>query len=591
MGGIVSSTRTHWLGSALVRTAVLVLSVLCLLGGASREAAAQYSQQGSKLVASDAVGTAEQGYSVAVSADGNTMIVGGIGDNANGNHVGAAWVYTRSGGVWTEQAKLVPSDATSAAQFGYSVALSADGNTALVGGQGDNASTGAAWVFTRSGGVWTQQGAKLVGTPGGGQEGFSVALSADGNTAIVGGPADTGDDGAAWVFTRSGGVWSQQGGKLVGTGAVNTPPSQGWSVALSGDGNTAAVGGPADNRGVGATWVFTRSGGVWSQQGAKLVGSCGGGYSVALSGGAGNILLVGANTVPTACAFVRSGGVWAQYGSSFTGTGYSGSTTFGTPVALSADGNTALVSGRFDGGSGIGGVGAVWVFTFNDGVWTQNGSKLVASDETGPGDFGNGVALSADGSTAIMGGPVDNSEAGAAWVFSAAPPTVTALSPTIGAAAGGTSVTITGTNFLGAAAVQFGAANAASFTIANATSITATSPAGGGTVDVTVTNQGGTSATSAADQFNYIGASTPTVTAIAPSSGPASGGTSVTISGSGFNGASAVQFGATNAASFTLNNDSQITATAPAGSGTVDVTVTVGSRPAPPAPPISSPTC
>jgi hypothetical protein len=353
------SKRTPWTRCGLARAAVLVLSALCLLGGASREAAAQYSQQGSKLVASDAVGTAEQGYSVAVSADGNTMIVGGVGDNANGNHVGAAWVYTRSGDVWTEQAKLLPSDATSGAQFGYSVALSADGNTALVGGQGDNASTGAAWVFTRSGGVWTQQGAKLVGTPGGGQQGFSVALSADGNTAIVGGPGDTGDDGAAWVFTRGGGVWSQQA-KLVGTGAVNTPPSQGWSVALSGDGNTAAVGGPADNRGEGATWVFTSSGGGWSQQGAKLVGSCGGGYSVALSSGLGNILLVGANTVPTACAFVRSGGVWAQYGSSFTGTGYSNSSgNLGTPVALSADGNTALVSGRFDGGSGIGGVGAV----------------------------------------------------------------------------------------------------------------------------------------------------------------------------------------------------------------------------------------
>ncbi len=551
----------------VANAAAFAIAVLCLLGAASREAAAQYSQQGSKLVASDAVGSAQQGYSVAVSADGNTMIVGGIGDNSGD---GAAGVYTRSGGVWTEQQKLIPSDAANPAEFGYSVALSADGNTALVGGQGDNNLFGAAWVFTRSGGVWTQQGAKLTVTDqsGSAQFGFSVALSADGNTAIVGGPADSSNIGAAWVFTRGGGVWSEQQ-KLVGTGYVNfmnTGIVQGWSVALSGDGNTAAVGGPSDNR-TGATWVFTRSGGVWSQQGAKLAAA---GYSVALSGGVGNILLVGVNAGATASVFVRNGGVWAQF-AEFTGTPTTGG-PIGPSVALSTDGNTALLGGRGDNTN----VGAAWVFTFNDGVWTQNGSKLVASDESGAGSFGYGVALSADGSTAIIGGPGDNSGAGAAWAFVAAPPTVTALSPAIGAAAGGTSVTITGTNFLGAAAVQFGLANAASFTIASATSITAVSPPGGGTVDVTVTNPGGASATSTADQFTYIGASTPTVTAIAPTSGPPAGGTSVIISGSGFNGVSAVQFGATSAASFTLNNNNQITATAPAGSGTVDVTVTVG---------------
>ena len=343
---------------------------------------------------------------------------------------------------------------------------------------------------------------------------------------------------------------------------------QGWSVALSGDGNTAAVGGPADGNGTGATWIFTRSGGVWSQQGAKLAAA---GFSVALSGGVGNILLVGLNAGATASVFVRNGGVWAQF-AEFTGTPTTGG-PIGPSVALSADGNTALLGGRGDNTN----VGAAWVFTFNDGVWTQNGSKLVASDETGAGSFGYGVALSADGSTAVIGGPADNSDAGAAWAFVAAPPTVTALSPAIGTAAGGTSVTITGTNFLGAAAVQFGLANAASFTITSATSITAVSPPGGGTIDVTVTNAGGTSATSTADQFTYIGASTPTVTAIAPSSGPPAGGTSVIISGSGFNGVSAVQFGATSAASFTLNNNNHITAISPAGSGTVDVTVTVGS--------------
>jgi hypothetical protein len=113
---------------------------------------------------------------------------------------------------------------------------------------------------------FTQQGPKLVGSGAVGQaiQGFSVALSANGNTAIVGGAYDNGFAGAVWVFTRSGGVWTQQGSKLVGTGAIG-PAQQGYSVGLSADGNTAIVGGPCDQSNCsapspGATWVFTRSG-------------------------------------------------------------------------------------------------------------------------------------------------------------------------------------------------------------------------------------------------------------------------------------------------------------------------------------------
>jgi hypothetical protein len=112
-------------------------------------------------------------------------------------------------------------------------------------------------VFTRAGGVWTQQGTKLTGTgeTGAGRFGSSVALSADGNTALIGGYADNGNVGAAWVFTRAGGVWTQQGAKLTGTGETGGGVF-GNSVALSADGNTALIGGPQDNSGVGAAWVF-----------------------------------------------------------------------------------------------------------------------------------------------------------------------------------------------------------------------------------------------------------------------------------------------------------------------------------------------
>jgi hypothetical protein len=93
------------------------------------------------------------------------------------------------------------------------------------------------------------------GALGAAEQGFSLSLSADGNTAIVGGVDDSGFVGAAWIWSRSGGVWSQQGNKLVGAGAVGNT-WQGISVSISGDGNTAMVGGYQDNNSAGAVWVF-----------------------------------------------------------------------------------------------------------------------------------------------------------------------------------------------------------------------------------------------------------------------------------------------------------------------------------------------
>jgi hypothetical protein len=150
-------------------------------------------------------------------------------------------------------------------------------------------------------------------------------------------------------------------------------------------------------------------------------------------------------------------------------------------------------------------------------------------------------------------------------------PAVSAVAPNAGPTAGGTSVIITGTNFGGASAVSFGLAAATSFTIDSSTQITATSPAGTGTVDVRVVTPGGTSATSGADNFSYLVA--PTVTGVTPSTGPAAGGTAVTITGTDLTGATDVSFGGS-AAIFTVDSSTQISATSPAGSGTVDITVT-----------------
>jgi hypothetical protein len=153
------------------------------------------------------------------------------------------------------------------------------------------------------------------------------------------------------------------------------------------------------------------------------------------------------------------------------------------------------------------------------------------------------------------------------------PPTVTGLNPTSGTEAGGTPVTISGTNFTGATAVDFGTAAATNLDVVNAQTITADSPAGTGTVDVTVTTPSGTSATSSADQFTYTAATAPTVTALSPTTGTEAGGTPVTITGTGFTGATAVDFGTLPATNLVVVNDTSITADSPAGTGTVDVTV------------------
>ncbi|HUI79096.1 MAG TPA: Ig-like domain-containing protein [Bryobacteraceae bacterium] len=355
--------------------------------------------QGNQLIGSASIGPSQQGYSVAISADGNTALVGGFQDN---DYIGAAWVFTRSGGVWSQQGeKLVGSGADPYARQGYRVALSADGNTALVGGLGD------AWVFTRIGQIWTQQGAKLSVSPC--CLGFAAALSADGNTALIGG-FNTAGMGWPSVFTRSGDRWTQQGGMLQGSDAIS--PTQGWleslSVALSADGNTALVGWPNDNAYLGATWVFARSGGVWNQQGSKLVGS-----SWVKGPAPNNVVYQGAS------------------------------------VALSADGNTALVGG--DGDDNF--EGASWVFRRSGGVWTQEGNKLIGS-RVSSGDFqGASVALSADGYTALIG-----SFTGSAWVFTSPKPSTATVFASVNPSLFGQSVTYT-------AKVTAGATGTVTFTV------------------------------------------------------------------------------------------------------------------------------
>jgi IPT/TIG domain len=233
-----------------------------------------------------------------------------------------------------------------------------------------------------------------------------------------------------------------------------------------------------------------------------------------------------------------------------------------------AGGTTVTVFGTNFSGATVAKFGSTNATSFT----VINGSKITATAPTGTAGNTVNVTVTTPSGTSSTAGTDDD------YTFDIPAPTVSSLNPTHGPAAGGTLVTITGTNLTGATGVNFDA-NPASFTVNNPTKITATAPAGvgGTTAQVTVTTPGGTSP---AKLYAYEVPATPApvVTGLNPSHGSTAGGTSVTITGLNFTGATAVRFGITYAPSFTLDSATQITAIAPPGTAgsMVDVAVITG---------------
>ena len=386
-----------------------------------------FVQVGSKLAGSGEIGNGEFGFSVAISGNGQTAIVGAP-KAEKGN--GEAFVFTRTGegGTWVQQSELTGSGESAEGEpsFGYSVALSENGDTAMIGGPG-NEYGGAVWMLARSDETWTQQ--KIVG--GGGGFGDSVALSSSGTTGLVGAPVYGGHnkgsaDGAVWVVTLSGETWSV-GQKLESSEAAKKDLF-GTSVALSGEGSTALVGAPGVEKKIGAAWVFKLSGETWAQQGSELTGTGetgkgAFGSSVALSG-EGNTALIGApadhSKTGAVWVFARSSETWRQEGGKLTVSGTKteekSKGTFGASLALSANGKTALIGGPKFGHS----VGGAWIFTSAEESWTQAEQLRPSEEEVkeqGNAQFGAAVALSGEGNSAFASAPRATSGTGAAWAF------------------------------------------------------------------------------------------------------------------------------------------------------------------------------
>jgi hypothetical protein len=386
-----------------------------------------------KLTASD--GAASDFFSDAIAISGDTMVIGSVNDDVGAViDAGSAYVFTRSGGVWSQQTRLVDPDGAPNDDFGAAVAIS--GDTIVVGARHDDrgptADVGAVYVFTRSGGVWSPP-AELLASDSAEDDNFGQSVAISGDSIAVGAiGANAGavlDAGAAYVFTRSGGAWSQQTKLTASDGAANDY----FGKALSLSGDTVVVGAYGDDLGAipeaGSAYVFTRSAGVWSPQ-TKLTASDGVagavfGYGVALSG---DTVLLGAPGVASergaAYAFTRSGGAWSQQVRLVAADG-AADDVFGIAVAVLGD--VAVVGAQGDDLATTTDAGSAYVFSRSSGVWSLL-SKTTASDGAAGDSFGQSVGLSADtvvaGAENTIGG---NVQQGSAYVYSLAVPTAISI--------------------------------------------------------------------------------------------------------------------------------------------------------------------
>lgn len=246
--------------------------------------------QQQKLTPGDNAAGDNFGTTVALGPD--TAIIGSLADDVGGNvDQGSAYVFTRSGTIWSEQQKLTASDGAAGDLFGQSVAL--EGDTAIVGADRDDAGVnlnqGSAYVFTRSGSMWTEQ-QQLTASDGDAQDQFGISVAVSGDTVLVGDARDDvldQDDGSAYVFTRSDTTWTEQQ-KLIRPDGENADLF-GQSVALSGD--VALVSAHLDDVGgrsqQGSARVFTRSGSTWTAQQDLIAsdgdGSAGDSFSISVA--------------------------------------------------------------------------------------------------------------------------------------------------------------------------------------------------------------------------------------------------------------------------------------------------------------------
>jgi hypothetical protein len=418
------------------------------------------------LLASNAA--ADDHFGITVSLDGDTVAVGADRADGSASDTGAAYVFTRSAGSWTEQQVLTASDATLGDSFGGNVSLS--GDTLAVSALGDDSfqgTGGKAYVFRLTAGTWSEI-TKCTDEFGIDGDLFGSSVATNGGSVVVGAPDDSGAGGAlgaAYVFSVP--------CKLTASDAAEGDIF-GSSAAVSG--NTMVIGAPfRDEAGElsGAAYVFTRSNGTWTET-QKLVPADASsqelfGSSVAVDG---DTLVVGArdddsaaSSAGSAYVFVRAGGTWSEQQELFASDAGMND-DFGFSVSLSGD---TVVVGAIEDDDTADGSGSVYVFTRSGTIWTQQ-QKLTASDPGENDHFGNSVSL--DGDVVLVGAWKDDdseTDSGSAYLFARSDGTwaqqqkLTATTPAAGQAFG-ESVSLFGNTAVVGAPLELGVGQAHVFT-------------------------------------------------------------------------------------------------------------------------------
>lgn len=361
---------------------------------------------------------------VALSSDGNTALVGAYGTTVSSNATaGAAYIFTRTNGVWSASPVFSVTDPAAAANdyFGLSGALSSDGTTALIGAAGTTvlgiSKAGEVYVYTRNGNSWslTQEFTDPVDTAND-IFGSSVALSGDGNTALISAP------GTAYVYVRTNGHWSSNPISALTAFSPSAGDFFGVSVALSIDDSTALIGAPQTTvNGInlaGEAYLFLQNGGTWpntpgffTDPNPKMGDNFG--ESVAVSGD-GTSILIGApgfsvGGAGSADLYAQTGNVWpGSPTASFTEPAATALDYFGSSVALSSNGAIALIGSINTAVNGKPQAGVTYVYTQTSGSWLPTPAPVASLTDpaiAARDNFGNSVAVSGDGQSALVGAP------------------------------------------------------------------------------------------------------------------------------------------------------------------------------------------
>jgi hypothetical protein len=392
-----------WILSRLWLIAALCIPTLILAAMPVQAGVIPNSE--TRLAAGDDAPGQQMAYSVA--EDGGT-VVAGTSDFRKGT-TSAAYVFVKNGGSWAQQARLTPPDNVAESKFGESVDIS--GDTIAVAAPEHSNKAGAAYIFTRSGTIWTEQAKLMLPNPASGDF-FGYRVSIDGDTLAVAAWGKYDKRGAIYIFQRSGTTWSQQAELTASDGQ----PMDMLGESIDLDDNTLAAGAGYRNKDQGGVYVFIRQGTTWSQQAFLLPeGATNTEYFVKVSLDGDN-LAVGGNMNSTnrgaAYVFTRSGSKWMQQAKLMASDGVSYD-YFGTSVSIR--GNAVLVG--CDGKDKF--KGAAYLFEKEAGAWVEK-AKLSLADAAQNDTFGFSVALSID--NLFIGAHGWNAYRGAVFVYGFTPP-------------------------------------------------------------------------------------------------------------------------------------------------------------------------